>query len=108
MAAREYSVENIIQRKLVCGRAFYLIKWLDYSDCTWEPIENINIDCVELLEEIEVKQAHKIIGKCAPYSICKKNFNVHISSWHQLAYILLTNMKKFQLLVAHIFSSNTW
>ena len=38
-----YDVENIITRRIIGKKVFYLIKWKGYpiNDCSWEPISNL-------------------------------------------------------------------
>ncbi|EGT56635.1 hypothetical protein CAEBREN_18646 [Caenorhabditis brenneri] len=48
-----WTVEKILDKQMINGRAMYQIKWQDWSheDNTWEPKENIL--CKDLLEEFE-------------------------------------------------------
>ena len=40
---KEYTVEKIVDRRIVKGKYEYLIKWEDYPDSenTWEPLKNL-------------------------------------------------------------------
>jgi hypothetical protein len=40
-AVDKYIVENILNKKVVKGKTYYLIKWKYYDENTWEPKENI-------------------------------------------------------------------
>jgi len=50
----EYQVENILEKRMISGKAHYLIKWKGYntSENTWELIENLN-SCVRTLQHFE-------------------------------------------------------
>jgi len=51
---KEYQVENILEKRMISGKAHYLIKWKGYntSENTWEPIENLS-DCARTLQHFE-------------------------------------------------------
>ena len=39
----EYEVENILDKRVMCKKPQYLVKWLDYPlhDAIWEPLKNL-------------------------------------------------------------------
>ena len=37
----EYEVDEIVDSKLVRKQLKYLVRWVRYSDLTWEPTENV-------------------------------------------------------------------
>jgi len=51
---KEYQAENILEKRMISGRAHYLIKWKEYntSENTWELIENLN-SCTRTLQHFE-------------------------------------------------------
>ena len=50
-----YEVEEILRKKIVNNKAFYLIKWKRYSfqESSWVPLENLN--CPKILKNFENK-----------------------------------------------------
>ncbi len=51
---KEYQVENILEKRMISGKAHYLIKWKGYdtSENTWEPRENL-LNCARTLQQFE-------------------------------------------------------
>ncbi|GLV36753.1 Heterochromatin Protein 1b [Carabus blaptoides fortunei] len=56
-----YDVEVVLDRKIIDGVTFYLLKWIGYSDeyNTWEPEENLH--CKGLIEDY-LRRPDKILG----------------------------------------------
>jgi hypothetical protein len=50
----EYEVDLILDKRIICKKTQYLIKWLGYPlhDATWEPVENLT-NALEKLQEFE-------------------------------------------------------
>lgn len=63
MVDNSYSVEEIIGRRIRDGEVSYLIKWENYpsSENSWQLAENLN-DCDELIANLDIQQARRIIG----------------------------------------------
>jgi len=51
---KEYQVENILEKRMISGKAHYLVEWKEYntSENTWELIENLS-DCARTLQHFE-------------------------------------------------------
>jgi len=51
---KEYEVENILGKRMISGKAHYLVKWKRYdtSENTWKPRENL-LNCARTLQQFE-------------------------------------------------------
>ena len=71
LSESEYLVEKILDKKMIKGSEYYLIKWEGYpiSECTWEPKSNLT-NSKDILRkfELEYNNRSKITahGKSSP------------------------------------------
>lgn len=47
---QEFEVEKILDFKYEKGMKYYLIKWKDYEESTWEPLSNLS-GCIEMIND---------------------------------------------------------
>ena len=48
----EYEVESVLEKRILNGVTQYFVKWKDYEETTWEPVDNL-ANIVDLIEEFE-------------------------------------------------------
>lgn len=56
-----FTVEKLLDKKVVKGRVLYLVQWKDYdsSHNSWEPVQNFS-ECKEAIDEFEAEQSRKL------------------------------------------------
>lgn len=60
--SNQFPVEKILRKRIRNNQSEYLLKWVGCHKNSWEP--EMNLDCPDLLNDFEIEQAHKILGKC--------------------------------------------
>lgn len=79
-----YDVENILKKKIVNGKKFYLVKWENFpeSESTWEVASNIFSS--ELVDDFERRERRKLKRKFSYKDeadvIAPKRKKEHVSS----------------------------
>ena len=48
----EYEVEAVLDKRTLYGVTQYFVKWKNYDETTWEPVDNLD-NIVDLIEEFE-------------------------------------------------------
>lgn len=77
-----YDVEKILNKKVVNGKTYYLLKWQNYpeSDSTWEV--DTDVLCPELIEDFENRERQhlkrKIVEKADTIQPKRKKENVSL------------------------------
>ena len=55
----EFEVEKILEKKNIQNKTYYFVKWkgYDYSQSTWEPIDNL-LNCNEKIKDMIILNQH--------------------------------------------------
>ncbi len=53
----KYEVENILKKRMISGKAHYLIKWKEYDalKSTWK-LKNNLLNCIRMLQQFKKKR----------------------------------------------------
>ncbi len=53
----KYEVENILEKKMISKKAYYLVKWKEYDalESTWK-LKNNLLNCVRMLQQFKKKR----------------------------------------------------
>ncbi|KFD52162.1 chromo' (CHRromatin Organization MOdifier) domain protein [Trichuris suis] len=81
--ACEFTVERIVDRRIVDGRLEYLLKWDGYSEDenSWEPMENLH--CFEMIELFERKKLIELMARERKYLIGRDGSEQMMSKFEQ-------------------------